>query len=235
MQCLSPPELNDSQLLAYLDGVADAAVETHLASCRSCRQRAQQLARLLGRMTVWLYRLECPASTDLGEYQLGLLPQPQLAGITAHLAECLHCRAEVAQLQGYLADTARDEEPGIVERARVLLARLLSSSPPAPALAPALAGIRGGGDTLLVYEAGDVQVTLTIEVSQQQPEQRTLFGLVIGAEQAAQVQLWLGTQLVSEATIDTGGNFVIAGLAAASYQLIISGPGLEVYIQDMQV
>jgi anti-sigma factor RsiW len=236
MRCISSPELNDGQLLAYLDDTADAAVARHLADCPACRERVRQLARLLGRITVSLYRLDCPASAELGEYQLGLLPRPQRAALAAHLAECPHCRAEVAQLQGYLADLARAEEPGIVKRARVLVARLIGgTSTPGPALTPALAGLRGG-DAPLIYEAGDVQITLTVEASEQAPERRTLFGLLIGAElTGARAQLWQGAQLTDETTIDAAGNFVLANLDASGYELVISSRELEIHIQDVKL
>jgi anti-sigma factor RsiW len=236
MQCVSPPELNDSQLLAYLDSAADAAVARHLTDCPACRQRARQLARLLGRITVSLYRLDCPASVELGEYQLGLLGRPQATAIAAHLAECPHCRAEVAQLRSYLADIAQTEEPNIVERAKVLIARLVSgASTPGPALTPALAGLRGG-DAPLVYEAGDIQITLTVEASEQAPARQTLFGLLIGAELAgARVQLRQGAQLIGETTIDAAGNFVLTNVDTSSYELVISGPELEIRIQDVNL
>jgi anti-sigma factor RsiW len=236
MQCISPPELNDGQLLAYLDDAADAAVARHLTDCAACRQRARQLARLLGRMTASLYRLDCPASAELGEYQVGVLAQPQMAAIATHLAECPHCRAEVAQLQGYLADLAHPVEPSIVERAKVLVARLLSGGGVSgPALTPALAGLRGG-DAPLVYEAGDAQLTLTVEAPEQAPERRTLFGLLIGAElPGARVQLWQATRLAGETTIDAAGNFVLANLDASGYELVISNRELEIHVQDVNL
>jgi anti-sigma factor RsiW len=236
MQCMSPPELNDGQLLAYLDDAADAAVARHLADCPACRQRAGQLARLLGRMTSALYRLDCPTSAELGEYQLGLLPQPQRAALAAHLAECPHCRAEVAQLRWYLADLTRAEAPNIVERAKVLVARLVSgASTPGPALMPALPGLRGG-DAPLVYEAGDVQITLTVEASEQAPERRTLFGLLIGAELAgARVRLRQATRLAAETAIDAAGNFVLTNLETSSYELVISDRELEIHVQDVNL
>src|SRR5687767_10210544 len=81
MECVDPPELNESQLLAYIDGDAGPAVAMHLARCPACRARAVQLGRLIGRMTVMLYRLDCPPAIDLGEYQLGLVPETQVGAI----------------------------------------------------------------------------------------------------------------------------------------------------------
>jgi hypothetical protein len=43
MECVSPPELNDEQLLRHLDDEADDQVEMHVARCSHCRERAADL------------------------------------------------------------------------------------------------------------------------------------------------------------------------------------------------
>jgi hypothetical protein len=235
MECVAPPQLNDSQLLAYIDGDAADSVTAHLAGCPACRERARQLGRLMGRMTVMLYRLDCPTSIDLGEYQLGLLPEVNSGIIAAHLTECPHCRAEIMQLQGFLVDTAPEPQPGLVTRVRVLVARLLSGrNMPGPALTPGLAGVRGG-DAPLVYEADDLQITLSVEWDQA-TNQHSLFGLILGAELPdAQVHLWRAQRLAGETKVDEFGNFVIMDLEAATYELVITGAELEVHLPDVGI
>ena len=51
-----------------------------------------------------LYREDCPETTHLGEYQLGLLPEPEQAQVSAHLECCPHCRAELTRLTEFLAE-----------------------------------------------------------------------------------------------------------------------------------
>jgi hypothetical protein len=237
MQCVAPPELSDGQLLAYLDGEVGSNVAAHLTLCPSCRGRAGQLARLLGRMTLSLYRFDCPEPAELGEYHLGLVPTARAVELAEHLVHCPHCRTETAQLQDFLVDTARDLEPSIVERVRILVARLLTGGSTAgPTLTPALAGFRGGYDAPLVFEAGDIQITLTAEPSEKAPDRHTLFGLVIGLESPeAQVQLWQAGRLADETTIDAAGNFVLDEMATGRYELVILGPGVEIHLQDVQV
>lgn len=235
MECVAPPQLNDSQILAYIDGDAAVSVTAHLVDCPACRERARQLGRLMGRMTVMLYRLDCPTSLELGEYQLGLLPEVNRSATAAHLTECPHCRAEIMQLQGFLADTAPELQPGLVTRVRVLVATLLSGrSMPGPALTPGLAGVRGG-DAPLVYEAGDLQITLSVEWDQA-TNRHSLFGLILGAELPdGRVRLWRDQHLAGETRVDEFGNFVIMDLEAAIYDLVITGSELEVHLPDVGI
>jgi hypothetical protein len=190
----------------------------------------------MSRLAARLYRLDCPTPQELGEYQLGILAQPQAAAVAAHLAECPHCMGEVAQLQGYLADLSADLELSIVERARVLVARLIGggSSSGSPSLAPAMAGIRGGEPAAYVYQAGDLQVTLMVEPADEQPDQRMLLGLIAGTDSTNwQARLWQAERLVASAPVDADGNFILASLAPASYELTLHGPDLEIYIQEL--
>ena len=106
MACTSPPELNDRELLTYIDGEADREVVAHLERCPHCRERARRLARLQGRLTAQLYRVTCPSSQVLGEHQLGILPPVEAEAIARHVASCPHCAREVAQLGDYLNELA---------------------------------------------------------------------------------------------------------------------------------
>ncbi len=235
MPCASPPELSDTQLLRHIDGHVDAAVVAHLAICASCRQRAGAIARLQHGLAGYLHRLDCPAPGELGEYQLGLLPRQQAASVAAHLIECPHCQGEIAQLQGYLVDLAPDLELGLLERARVLVARLIGGGVASSPLGLAPIGVRGGGDEPYVYEAGDAQIVLTVEADEQ-PGQHTLLGLVIAAEpHELLAQLWHAEQLVASAPVDAAGNFILPGLGSASYDLVLRRDNLEIYVRDVQV
>ncbi|RME44392.1 MAG: hypothetical protein D6791_13280, partial [Chloroflexi bacterium] len=152
MVCAYPPELDEVQLLTYVDGEADRRVAAHVAQCSHCRERAERLARLQHRLTARLYRITCPPPEELGEYHLGMLPREQMAAVARHLDECPYCTQEVAQLREYLSELAPALELRPIERARervkVLVARLVDRGlgpalPGQPAPAPAYAGIRG--------------------------------------------------------------------------------------------
>jgi hypothetical protein len=245
MACVSPPELNDRELLTYIDGEADQQVVAHLERCPHCREKAHRLTRLQDRLTTRLYRFTCPSPVELGEYHVGLLPRDQAAAVAQHLAECPHCTREVAQLKDYLAELAPALEPSplerIKERARVLVARLVNGGLEAgllgqPALAPAYAGVRGEEREPTLYQADEVQVAIEIQEDAEQPDRKILLGLVIGTEPSGvKAHLWQAEQHVAVVSVDELGNFVIPDLAPGSYELILSGPEIEIHIQDLQV
>ncbi|MCK6623699.1 MAG: hypothetical protein DPW09_02065 [Anaerolineae bacterium] len=53
-----------------------------------------------------LYRQDCPAVIELGEYQLGLVNEATATRLAAHLERCPHCQAELARLADFLAEDA---------------------------------------------------------------------------------------------------------------------------------
>jgi hypothetical protein len=249
MTCVSPPELNDRELLTYLDDEADHQVVAHLEQCPHCRERARHLAHLQDRLTARLYRLTCPSPHELGEYHLGVMPDDQAAAVAQHLAECPHCAGEVAQLKDYLAGLAPSLELGPLERiknqvkgrVRVLVARLVSGGPEGDplgrsALAPAYAGIRGEGEGLYIYQADDVQIAIEIQDDAEQPGHKTILGLTMGPETSEGLAfLWRAEQRIAVVPVDKLGNFVIPALAPGSYELFLGGPEVEVHIQELQV
>jgi hypothetical protein len=245
MTCVSPPELNDRELLTYIDGEADHRVVAHLERCPYCRQKAHHLARLQDRLTARLYRFTCPSPVELGEYHVGLLPRDQAAAVARHLTECPHCTREVTQLRGYLAELATAMEPSplerIKERARVLVARLVNGGWEAgllgqPALAPAYAGVRGEEREPYLYQADEVQIAIEVQGDAERLDRKVILGLVIGTEPSGvEAHLWQADQHVAVVPVDELGNFVIPDLAPGSYELILSGPEIEIHIQDLQV
>ena len=87
MDCITSPEPNDWELLAYIDGEVDGQVLAHLEQCPHCRERARRLTRLQDRLRARLYRVTCPSPAALGEYHLGILPPDQAAAVARHLEE----------------------------------------------------------------------------------------------------------------------------------------------------
>jgi len=248
VNCILPPELDDDVLLAYLGGhlVSDgddaSRVAAHLRQCTHCREKARRLARVQDDMTAQMYRITCPAPTELGEYHLGMLPLDQAKAVAEHLAECPHCRREITQLIEYLAELEPslrlDLVDQVVEQVRVLVARLVSGGPLGqPALAPAFAGVRGAEPEPLIYQAEEVQVMLEIQEDADRPDHRTLLGLVIGLDtlQGFAAHLWAAEQLLATAPVDELGNFVLSNLIRGRYELMLSGPKTGIHIQDLEI
>ena len=97
--------------------------------------------------------------------ELGLLPAARAAAIEAHLGDCLHCAAEVAQLRSYLSALAPQTTPGVpaqvAQHVRVLQARLVAGGQVGswqglPAPSPAYAAVRGTAEGALLYHAGEL-------------------------------------------------------------------------------
>ena len=245
MACVSPPELNDRQLLTYTDGEADHEVVAHLERCPHCREKARCLIHLQDHLMARLYRIACPPPVELGEYYLDVLPRDQAAAVAQHLVECPHCARELVQLKGYLAELATAEEPGpverIKERVRVLVARLVSGGVEVgllgrPALAPAYVGVRGGEGEPYLYQADEVQVAIEVQDDADRPGRRVVMGLVIGMEPGGlDAHLWRAARPVATVPVDELGNFIIPDLGPGSYELILSGPEMEIHIQEVQV
>jgi hypothetical protein len=246
MACVSPPELDDGELLTYVDGEADRRVVAHLEQCPHCREKARRLARFQGRLTRQLYRITCPSPLELGEYHLGMLSTAQAETVAEHLVGCPHCAREVAQLEGYLAELESSLKPNLLkqvkQRVRVLIAHLISGDSEGdwmrqPAFAPAYAGIRGEGEEPLIYQADDIQVVVQAQEDAEQPDRKTILGLVIGLVEGQELKahLWRSGQRIATVPVDESGNFVIPGLTPGGYELILSGPEVEIHIQELQV
>lgn len=189
------------------------------------------------RLAAQLYRVTCPTADELGEYHLHLITGSQAATIKQHLEDCPHCRAELAQLQTYLASLTLDVEHSLIERAQIWIARLipLGTMGGGSAMQPALA-LRGQDDGPLMYEAGDAQLTLEVQDDPQKVGARTILGLLIGVEPVeTKAHLWQNTQKAAQTPVDEIGNFVFTGLAPGTYELIVSGPDFEIHVQELVV
>lgn len=245
MACVSSPEPDDQALLAYIDGEAGPEVQRHVEQCSHCQQRARQLAALQHRLTARLYRALCPTPHELGEHHLGILPPAQAEAVARHLADCPHCTREVDQLAEYLGKLAPSVETSLLERVRegvrVLVARLVSGGPEIPsvgqpALAPVYAGIRGEEREPCLYQANGIQVVIGIQADTEQPGSKAILGLVTGLDPSeVKAHLWRANRLVTTVPVDELGNFVISGLAPGSYELFLSGPEIEIHIQDLEI
>jgi hypothetical protein len=201
-------------------------------------------------MTDQLYRITCLSSHELGEYYLGLLPPDKEAAAAHHLAECPHCASEIVQLQEYLEALEPDLEFSLRERVKVWVARLVDATQldfPEPGFfgpspSPAYAGTRGQEDELHIYQANDVQIAIEVQDDAEQPEHKTLIGLITGSKAPCRFKahLWRASQCVATVMVDELGNLAIPGLEPDTYELILSGPGqagaeVEIHIQNLQV
>lgn len=241
MVCLLPPELNDRDLLVYIDGEADRQMVAHLKQCPYCRERAYRLAGLQDCLTVALYRLACPSSLELGEYHLNVLSRDRVAVVAQHLAECPHCTREVALLKDYLDGLIAELELKPLRQFKVLVAQLVRvgqgiARSGTPALVPAYRGEHGEEKGPRLYQADDIQVSIEIQDDAERQDRKVLLGLVTEMDtHELKAHLWQADQLVTTAFVDDLGNFVIADLTPGNYELILSNSGVEIHIQSLEI
>ncbi len=96
--CIAPNEIQDGDLLAYVDGAASAVVTDHLGRCAACQADAAALAALDAELVAALFRAACPPTEDLLAYQVNLLGTGEQAQIRLHVQTCGHCQGELAEL-----------------------------------------------------------------------------------------------------------------------------------------
>src|SRR5215208_1947417 len=151
MKCSFPPPLTDDQLTGALDGLADRAVDDHLAGCAYCAARLAQARQADLLLHAGLRRFDCPMPQQLGSYLLKLLGQADARAIARHLKECARCTDELEELRLYLATDPAVTAPARQDAHRVLqsLGKLFGQIlPRTPALA-----LRGAGPEPIIAEA----------------------------------------------------------------------------------
>jgi len=242
--CVFPPELEDWQILAYLDN-REANQETayHLEKCPYCRKKAEALERLQKRLTARLYRLTCPPSIELGEYHLRMLPAPQILDVAQHLRECPHCARELAQLEGFLSALVPAPEDSLLGKAKVLIARLVGGqAEPGKqgeiGFAPVVAALRGEIKGLITFAAEGIVIVLDIQPATE--GRRTILGQVAADNQddwtGALVELRKDSQLRISSTVDDLGAFRCEGVMPGPQELrIIPKSGAVVVISNFEV
>jgi hypothetical protein len=241
------PNVSDADLLAYLEGEADESVAQEIEASTSYDERLRELARQERTLVAGLYRSSCPEAHELGEYHMELLPGERAALVAQHLEDCPHCALELRELRAYLDELAPELDYSLLERVRVLVARL---APEFDSLsgglqpAPALAGIRGEENRPYLYEAGEAQISLEVQDDADSAGRKSVLGLVMGVEAGDwQATLWqdnhvegdTGTVQLQAQAVDALGNFVFQALDPGTYRLVLRGEDVEVVIQDLAV
>jgi hypothetical protein len=241
MECTLPTELSVEELQRYVDNEADEKILNHLEQCSYCREKAGQLARFQTQLIAPIYRFECPSPLDLGRYQLQLLPSEYANVIESHLEECILCNREIAELKISQRDIPPMKEMNILDEVRILIGRLVSRDSEKgimkdPAFAPVPAGIRGKGDGPYIYQVDHGQVVIAVKDDVENEGQKVLFGLIAGFDhEALTVRLWREVHFITSVEVDEAGSFIIKGLTAGDYELILTGNEVEVHIQDLHI
>lgn len=233
--CIFPPELDDEQLLAYLDGEANEATVSHLEDCAYCRQKVKNLDRAQKRLTNRLYRLACPAPAELGEYHLRILPASQMLVIAQHVRECPYCAREVSELQGFLSDPATTAGGSWPERTKLLIARLVGGE--GLTFTPT-AALRGEAKGPITFVTEDIVIVLDIQRDAEKGV--NILGQIAADHQTewtgARAELWKDSLLQSLSTVNDLGAFQCQGVMTGQYELrMTSNNGSVVVIPNFEV
>jgi hypothetical protein len=236
MRCIASRELDEKDLLLYLDSLADHATVSHLEQCTYCHERAETLAHLQERVKTCIYRINCPTSIELGEYHLHMLPAPQRLVIAQHLRECHHCAREIAQLESFMGQPLPTPQGGWYAQTRLLVARLAglglgSENRPSPAL-------RGEGRPPMTLEADGIAIVLDVQATG--IGRLTIFGQLAAADQDlwtdASVEFRQDGQLESMTVVDDLGTFHFKDVLPGQKELwIISKSNPVVIVSDFEI
>jgi len=90
------------QLIACLDHECGSNLCEHLDQCLTCADCLEPYRSLQEDLRRALYRRDCPDSQTLNDYHFGFLPAVESGRVSAHLAECPHCAAELVGLVAFL-------------------------------------------------------------------------------------------------------------------------------------
>ena len=241
--CEFPPELDDKQLLVYLDDrEANQETARHLEKCSHCREKAETLDRLQKRLTTRLYRLTCPPPIELGEYHLRMLPASQMLVVAKHLRECPHCTQEVAQLEGFLRDLAPNVADSLLGKARVLVAQLVGGQTEAGeqgkiAFPPVVSALRGEAKGPITFEANGIVIVLDLQPAD--GGKVNILGQVAADDQeqwtGALVELRQGSELQFSTTVDDLGAFRSEGVMPGTTELWITPKSGSVVVSNFEV
>jgi hypothetical protein len=232
--CVFPPELNDKQLLAYLDGEVNKETVSHLEGCAYCREKAETLDRFQKRLTSRLYRATCPPPIELGEYHLHMLSASRMLVVAQHVRECPHCAREVDQLEGFLSDLAPAAEDSLLGKAKVLIARLVGGG---ELTFTPTAALRGEGKGPLTFAAEGIIIVLDVQPAAE--GRNTILGQVAADDQddwtGALVELRKDSQLLISSTVDDLGAFRCEGVMYGPHELrIVPKRGSVVVISNFE-
>lgn len=238
MTCISPPELEVRQLMAFLDGEADPETTLHLQKCEHCRDRAKTLEREQKLLTSRLYRASCPSTDELGEFHLRMLPSDQMLIVSQHLRECPYCTREIDQLKEFLSKLAPGSEGSLLQRTKPLIAQLIGGRGVSDAASTPSLALRGGSEEPVIYEVEGIVIVLDIQPAMDGKVN------ILGQVAADDQEEWTGAMVKLQPThenqmttiLDDLGAFRFEEAPSASIQITITSlQGIEVQIQNIEI
>lgn len=182
-----------------------------------------------------------PSSFELGEYHLGLLSEEKTAQVEQYLKEFPYAQKELNLLQAYLNEpdveqSASTTESSSISQLKVLLAKLTGRSwalPNTPTHQFMPSGLRGLEEG--VYEVDDIYITLGIRDDEEQIGYKVLTGIIDAENDIYNALLWRthSPTMIATTTVEDSYEFEFSRLEPGDYELILTGPNIEVHIPNI--
>jgi hypothetical protein len=231
------PHFADEILLAYIEGEVDIETAMKIERSPADKKRAKHLAGLQNKLIKRLYRMECPSSESLGEYELGILDRGRMVAVAKHLLICPVCRSELSQLREFLRNPEPLGQTGIIEGLRVAFADLIGArdkgSDHLP-LTPAFSSLRGRSSEPLILKAEGAVITLEI---QRDGDRFNIFGQVAADDQdhwtGAEVSFIQEKDVLCNALLDDLGAFQCVGIPPGQLELQVENKSGLIIIADI--
>lgn len=192
---------------------------------------------------------------ELGEFEMGLLADTKRGvEVAAHTTDCPHCLADLAQIRQYMAlplvdgsfaESITETKTPFFENVKVFLIDLLS--PPRDfqvnlQLQPALRGSQGDMETQ-VFQVASYVIALSAVRNLSAWQKQQIIGdispVVAGEEnfQKWSAYLWRDGQLLATTPVSPDSHFVFDNIQFANrpHELILSGPKVEIHLQNLQM
>lgn len=223
-------DLQEGDLLAYLDGEAPPATARHIATCPRCQAELAGLRAAEALLSAALTRADCPAPELLLRYQAGLLGAEEAAIVAEHIAACADCTEELA----LLAEPPAPSLAGSLARAGARILRALLQPAPPPALA--LRGDEPGGRRV-AYAVEGYQVLLATTPGRPATGPAQLEGQLLspGAPATGMARISAGEAIVAEAEVDELGFFAFDQLPPGSYTLTLDLGEDQIVVEPLAV
>lgn len=261
LRCVDSSQVAEADYLAYINHDGRPEFEAHLATCPFCQNEVAVYSKLdaaLHRNFNFITSSErqfCADTYKLGEYVLGLLEPVEKRKLESHVNSCDFCSEELNDLQSWLPEADKVptiSSPGprqvqdstIIEPnigwLRKVVATLLNVTQPQPGLAVA-GGLRGSlAGVPQVFEAEEVQITITVQSAGPRRADLKVEGLVQRADhdlaelEGVPVRLLKDKELLATEKIDDIGNFVFESVAPAdTFDLEITLEDKVVLVPDV--
>jgi hypothetical protein len=225
------PQISDASLLKYLDGEANSAEAQTIDASEEMLQRSQQLASEQKMWQSALYRVQCPSSITLGEFNLQLLSHAEKRTVEAHVDTCPLCTGELAEMKSFMGETAQNKLKEILESGKRIVAELLETP-----IGEAAMQTRGAGLGTRIYIAGGLQFSLSAQPDPSDEKLKSIIGLATGEEADRMVaHLVHEGNSIQISEVDELGNFRFGGLDQGVFDVFVRGEDVTVEIGSFQV